>query len=85
MLLTPIEITLLKACDITAQRSPQLLEITGYTSRTGNFKRSMDKLLQSNLLGMTLPDTPRSRNQGYQTTLKGKAVLEQLGKIGGRS
>ena len=78
--LTPIELDMLKACDTTPRSGQQLLEIAGYASRTGNFKRSMDKLLQSELLSMTIPEKPTSRLQQYRLTQKGRALLEQLTK-----
>lgn len=77
-LLTPLELALLRSALKTAQNSGQLLATAGYKSRTGNFKRSMEKLLEANLLAMTLPDKPRSKNQKYRTTDKGSALLEKL-------
>lgn len=41
VLLTPIEIGLLAACATTSRAIHELLGVAGYTSRTGNFKRSM--------------------------------------------
>jgi hypothetical protein len=83
VLLTPIEIGLLAACATSPRAIHELLDVAGYSSRIGNFKRSMDKLLQGDLLAMTIPDKPRSGNQRYKATAKGKALLAKLEKQGG--
>ena len=80
--LTPTEIRLLEACKTAPRNSQELLEVAGYTSRTGNFKRSMDKLLQGALLNMTHPEKPRSQNQRYETSEKGRRLLKSLKEEG---
>lgn len=82
VLLTPIEIGILAACATSLRAIHELLGVAGYSSRTGNFKRSMDKLLQGDLIAMTIPDKPRSGNQRYEATAKGKALLAELEKQG---
>ena len=84
VLLTPIEIGLLAACATTSRAIHELLGVAGYTSRTGNFKRSMEKLLQGDLLAMTSPEKPTSRFQKYRLTEKGQALLAELEKPGGK-
>jgi ATP-dependent DNA helicase RecG len=84
VLLTPIEIGLLAACVTTSRAIHELLGVAGYTSRTGNFKRSMEKLLQGDLLAMTIPEKPTSRLQKYRLTEKGQALLAELEKPGGK-
>jgi ATP-dependent DNA helicase RecG len=44
--------------------TPDLLNILGYESRSGNFKKAMINLLDTRLLERTLPGTPRSKKQG---------------------
>lgn len=85
VLLTPIEIGLLAACATTSRAIHELLGVAGYTSRTGNFKRSMEKLLQGDLLAMTSPEKPTSRFQKYRLTEKGQALLAELEKQGGKT
>ena len=83
VILTPIEIKLLQACTATPRNSQDLLEVAGYSSRAGNFKRSIEKLLQNGFLEMTIPDKPTSRHQKYRLTTEGLALLKGLGEIGG--
>ncbi|MGX9367355.1 RNA-binding domain-containing protein [Desulfoplanes sp. PS50] len=52
-----------------------LLEKLGYSTRTRNYVESLKKLLSADLIAMTLPDTPRSKNQKYRLTKKGKRLL----------
>ena len=85
VLLTPIEFGLLAACATTSRAIHELLGVAGYTSRTGNFKRSMEKLLQGDLLAMTSPEKPTSRLQKYRLTEKGQALLAELEKQGGKA
>jgi ATP-dependent DNA helicase RecG len=53
----------------------QVLKKLGYSRRTGNYDDSLKKLLSADLIAMTLPDTPRSKNQKYRLTEKGKRLL----------
>jgi ATP-dependent DNA helicase RecG len=54
----------------------------GYRARTGNFKRALARLLFDDFLEMTLPDRPRSKNQQYRLTTKGRAWLAARRKRG---
>jgi predicted HTH transcriptional regulator len=78
--LTPTEKAMLQACRQTPKTSPELVKAAGYTTRTGNVKRSLEKLLHAGLLEMTIPDKPRSRQQRYRITAKGRAAM--VGKLG---
>jgi len=73
--LTPLEIAILEACQDDPRTSQELLAVAGYSSRTGNFKRSIDRLLTYRLIQMTTPDKPRSSRQKYRLTEKGKHLL----------
>jgi ATP-dependent DNA helicase RecG len=46
-----------------------------FAIRSGNFKRAMTRLLEQGFIEMTLPDKPRSRNQRYRATTKGRRAL----------
>ncbi|MGJ8652326.1 MAG: ATP-binding protein [Opitutaceae bacterium] len=74
--LTEIERSILTACINHPQESKVLLEVAGYAKRTGNFKRSMSKLLKHEFLELTIPDKPTSRLQKYQLTDKAKKLLK---------
>jgi ATP-dependent DNA helicase RecG len=84
VLLTSIEIGMINACAETSQSSQELLSVAGCATRTGNFKRSMEKLLTDGLLVMTIPEKPNSRNQGYVATAKGQKLLQSRSREGDR-
>ena len=82
--LSPLEISLLKACFKTARNGKEILAATSYTVRTGNFKRALKNLLSVRLIEMTLPQKPTSRQQRYQITQKGRrAFTRAIKKISG--
>lgn len=70
------EYSLLGVCARHDATGAALLEAAGYSSRTGNFKRGLEKLLTLGLLRMTIPDKPRSSKQRYRLTAKGRSVLD---------
>lgn len=74
------EFSLLRVCVDQDATGAKLLEAASYSSRTGNFKRGLEKLLNLGLLEMTIPDKPRSSKQRYRLTEKGRALLNQLNK-----
>ena len=78
VLLTAVEIDLINACKAIPRSAQELLNVAGYKTRTGNFKRSMEKLLNEDLLAMTIQDKPNSRNQRYNATDKGRELLQSL-------
>jgi ATP-dependent DNA helicase RecG len=74
--LSETEWAILKACRSAPQGVSDLLIVLGYKTRTGNFKKAMLRLEESlSLLEKTLPDSPRSKNQKYRLTAKGKKVV----------
>ena len=50
----------------------KLIALLGYNSRTGNFKRSLERLLALDFIEMTIPDKPKSRLQKYRLTETGR-------------
>ena len=66
---------MLQACFDGAVAAETLLAAIGHSSRTGYFRRSLDRLLHDELLEMTVPDKPRSPAQRYRLTEKGRAVI----------
>lgn len=68
------------ACLHTAKSTPQLLSELGYARRTRNYQAAMKRLLSLRLIEMTLPDKPRSKNQRYRLTEKGRSLLENQKK-----
>lgn len=47
----------------------------GLSNQTKNFNDNVKPAIDSGLLEMTMPDKPRSKNQQYITTDKGKRIL----------
>ncbi len=78
--LSGTERRILIACGRGPQKASELLSTLGYESRTGNFKRSLNRLIDSRILERTLGRAPRSRNQKYRLTDKGRAIASCLGE-----
>ncbi len=74
-LLPTKDAAMLRACGREAVPGEELLAAAGYSRRTGEFRRRLERLLNRGLLEMTVPDTPRSPLQKYRLTARGKAVL----------
>ena len=73
--LSVTERRILSACGGGPQKASELLGALGYKSRTGNFKKSLNRLLDSRILERTLGSAPRSRNQRYRLTALGEKIL----------
>lgn len=74
--MTVVELKILDACSGEPQNTHFLLNVLGYKTRTGNFKRAISRLLKFACLEMTIPDKPKSRMQKYRITEKGRKILE---------
>lgn len=66
---------ILETCLSAPRNTPVLLATLGYSSRPGNFKKTLKRLLGLKLLTMSMPGKPRSKNQKYRLTDKGRAWL----------
>lgn len=75
--MTEIELKLLAACAQNSKNTADLLQILGYRSRTGNFKKALSRILSRSLLEMTNPQKPRAKNQRYRITWQGQEMLEE--------
>ncbi|MCL5769838.1 MAG: secretory pathway Sec39 family protein [Planctomycetes bacterium] len=73
--LSEIERKILSACIDKPQNTPDLLTLLGYGNRTGNLKKALAKLRDTGLLELTIPEKPRSKNQRYRMTAKGRRML----------
>jgi len=80
--LSPIEIAILDACSKGPRKIRELLAVADTSSKTGHFRRTLNKLLNSKFIAMTIPDRPRSKNQQYRLTEKGRYLLEHQHKNG---
>ena len=72
--MTETERQILNYC-VEPKSTPELLKLLGYSTRTGNYKSALSSLLAGGYLEMTIPGSPRSRNQKYKSTLKGKLLV----------
>ncbi len=73
---TPTEQKILSALSDGEKSGKALIDAAGYKSRTGNFKRSLEKLLTSDLIRMTNPDKPKASNQKYVISDNGFRLLK---------
>ena len=69
---------MLKVCAERPATGRELLAASGYSIRTGNFKKSIERHLAMNLLELTNPDKPRSGRQRYRLTAAGRRLLAGL-------
>ena len=75
-ILSTQDAAMLRACGREAVPGEELQAATGYSRRTGDFRRRLVRLLNRGLLEMTIPGRPRSPLQKYRTTARGRAVLD---------
>ena len=73
--LSDVEQKILFACKDRPRSSPDLLALLGYENRTGNLKKALTRLRAIGLLDWTIPEKPRSKNQRYRMTAKGRRML----------
>lgn len=76
------EIAVLRACLEHPATGRELLAASGYTSRTGNFKRAIAKYHSMNILERTVSNKPRSGRQRYRLTAAGRQLLADIDEPG---
>lgn len=76
--LSPREIVMLRACLDEPVAAEALMAAAGHTSRTGQFRRCLHRLLRHGLLELTVPGKPRSPAQKYRLTERGRAFLRGI-------
>lgn len=75
--LSELELHILQMCEQSPKRAAEILAALGYKSRTGHFKKALTNLVdQEHAIEYTLPNAPRSRNQRYRITDRGRALLQ---------
>ena len=57
-----------------------IMALAGHTNRTRFRKTILRPLIDANLMELTIPDKPRSRNQRYRLTELGQEVLKRESK-----
>lgn len=73
-------IDIMSACAKREKSSKELLLLAGYSERTGNFKKGLQRIIEEGFIEPTIPDKPNSSKQKYRLTSKGKKYLELLNK-----
>lgn len=68
------QVEVLRAC-VTEKSIPDLMDVSGRTNRTKFRNAVLKPLMQDGLIEMTIPDRPKSRNQQYRITERGRALL----------
>ena len=69
---------MLRACVEQPATGRELLAASGYATRTGNFKRALERHFAMGLLELTIPGKPRSGKQRYRLTASGRRLLDAL-------
>ena len=62
---------------ITPKSRKEVMDLLGISVHTYNYDRYIAPLLKKELLKMTIPDKPKSKNQKYVTTEKGRSILKK--------
>ncbi len=75
--LNNVEHRIVSACSNVPKTAPELLNILGYKTRTGNFKKAIKRILYLGYLEMSAPEKARSKKQQYHLTKKGENYLKR--------
>jgi len=75
------QVEILQKCLVESEIT-ELMTIAGRADRTKFRTQVLNPMLLDELLEMTVPEKPTSRNQRYRTTEHGKAVLAAILKAG---
>ncbi len=71
--LTDLDWDILATCSSGERSGKELALAAGYQTRTGNFKKGLQRLIDLELVELTIPDKPTSSRQRYRITHKGRA------------
>lgn len=62
---------------LVAHTRIEIMKLIGMSNHPKNYENHIKPLLIKDLLAMTLPDKPKSKNQKYVTTEKGRSILKK--------
>ena len=68
------QVEMLRTC-VAETSISELMDIAGRTNRTKFRNTVLKPLMQAGLIEMTIPDRPRSSNQKYRVTERGRTLL----------
>ena len=66
--------TILSYCTVPHSRE-EILNHIGLKNHFDNYRRHIEPIIDAGWIAMTIPDKPKSRNQQYLITQKGKETL----------
>jgi len=77
-------ISILRFCVASKSRG-EILQYLGFKNHFDNYKWHIKPALDNNLIEMTIPNKPKSKNQKYRLTNKGKQTLKMIRENTSRS
>jgi hypothetical protein len=80
--LTVTELRILQLLRDGPRAAPEIATELGYQSRSGHLKKALDRLGQLDLVSLSIPEKPRSKNQRRQITAKGRRSLDAPDMLG---
>ena len=75
--LNTTEFKILNLCEKGIIGRKNILSHLGYKSMSGNVKQALKRLKENQFITYTIPDKPKSRNQQYTITERGRLFLKQ--------
>ena len=72
-----MDLRILKILAEAPKSTPNLVIELGYSGRTRNVRESLARLENADLISLTIPDKPKSKNQKRQLTDKGRQWLKE--------
>ncbi len=75
-----VEVSVMRACQKTPLSSGDIVIALGHRQLSGNLRKALVKLRKEGFIEFTVKDKPRSKNQKYRLTEKGKKHLSGSGE-----
>jgi ATP-dependent DNA helicase RecG len=75
--LSQTELQIIRILADGSKNTSQIATQFGYTRRTGSLLKTIDRLKKLNLIDLTIPDKPRSKNQKFKLTDRGYRIAKK--------